>query len=653
MLKLKKLNNLGISYKLGLAIGLMGIIMIGLIFYFSQLLTTTRQAFQEVRQTESALEIHAMTVANQMLQCRRAEKNFLLNPDMAHHRTLVQHVDAMSREVLAMEKVAQRANLTEAAETARELLQGADQYKEGFQRIAEAWETMGLDHESGLQGTFRREVHALEKLMKEKLPDLMAALLTIRRHEKDYLLRRTPKYIKKTRKALDDLVAATQARSEDDALNRAVKEQVEKYRVAFDTLVKEDQSIGQIQEGIRRTARDIEPKVEKLAQLSRETAEARLDQVEAQSQRNGRIAIGFGVIAVGLGLGLALLITRKITKLISRIMTLAQDIAQGDLTQKLDIPQTDELGYLSRAMDQMSRDLRAMFLEINQGIQTLTGSATELSAISEQMNGNSAQTSENTRNVAAASEQVAASITQVAAATEQSTTNVQMVASATEEMTATIKEISQATHKSSDITTQAVDTASMVAEKVNRLSSSAQEISKVTDTIADISARTNLLALNATIEAARAGQAGKGFAVVAAEIKDLAEQTANATEDISHRITDVQSVSSECIQAIQDIVGVINTINDNVTGIASAIEQQSATTLEITDNINQTAAGIQEVNTSAVQADQATEEVNRDMGLISEATDEIHQGSGQIKASASELSRLAEELNQMTTRFKL
>ncbi|MCW8799858.1 MAG: methyl-accepting chemotaxis protein, partial [Desulfobacter sp.] len=209
------------------------------------------------------------------------------------------------------------------------------------------------------------------------------------------------------------------------------------------------------------------------------------------------------------------------------------------------------------------------------------------------------------------------------------------------------------TAKGSRTTTQAVEKAEHISEKVDALGRAATEISKVTETIADISEQTNLLALNATIEAARAGEAGKGFAVVAGEIKELARQTAQATDEIGLKIGEVQATTTESVDAIKTIVEIIDDINSIVTSVASAIEEQSATTQEISNNVSQAATGVQEVNENVNQTSTVASEVTEDVHQVSLSADEITAGTKHINDSALELSKLAESLNEMVGRFKL
>jgi chromosome segregation ATPase len=244
-------------------------------------------------------------------------------------------------------------------------------------------------------------------------------------------------------------------------------------------------------------------------------------------------------------------------------------------------------------------------------------------------------------------------VVSVAAGMEQTSTNLSSVASATEQMTATIGEIAGNSEKARRITEDATRQAARISEQMNQLGAAAQQIGKVTETITEISSQTNLLALNATIEAARAGSAGKGFAVVANEIKELAQQTARATEDIKGRIAGVQSSTAGGIAEIDKVTQIIHEVSDIVSSIAAAIEEQSTVTKDIARNIAEASTGVRDANKRVSEASQATAEIAREIIVVDRAAGQMADGSEHVRSSATELSKVAEQLQTIVARFRV
>jgi methyl-accepting chemotaxis protein len=236
---------------------------------------------------------------------------------------------------------------------------------------------------------------------------------------------------------------------------------------------------------------------------------------------------------------------------------------------------------------------------------------------------------------------------------EDASSNLSTVAAATEEMTATIGEIAGNSEKARRITEDARVQADSATTLIRDLGQAAQEIGKVTETITSISAQTNLLALNATIEAARAGEAGKGFAVVANEIKELAQQTAAATEDIKGKISGIQVTTGGTIADIERISHVIREVSEIVSTIATAIEEQSVVTRDIASNIASASAGVREVSDNVGQTASVSSSIASDVCTVSEASNEIHSGSETVDAGAKEMSELAAHLREMVQKFRI
>jgi methyl-accepting chemotaxis protein len=367
------------------------------------------------------------------------------------------------------------------------------------------------------------------------------------------------------------------------------------------------------------------------------------------------IAVGsLALAALGLGLFLGAVVTRSIAKPLKVAVAHLDEVARGDVSR--DVPREylergDEIGMLSKAMQTMSQSLRDVLKDITSGIRVVSSSSAELSANSGQMAGGSREASDKAHAVAAAAEQMTANVVSVAAGMEQTATNLTSVASNTEQMTSTIGEIAGNSEKARRITEEATRQAVRITEQMNQLGQAAREIGKVTETITEISSQTNLLALNATIEAARAGSAGKGFAVVANEIKELAKQTAAATEDIKGRIAGVQSSTAGGIAEIEKVSQVIHEVSDIVSTIAAAIEEQATVTKDIARNVAEASTGVGDANSRVSQTSQATQEIARDIAAVDHAASQMADGSEKVRTSSSELSRVAEQLQLTVARF--
>ncbi|WP_240194788.1 methyl-accepting chemotaxis protein [Desulfobulbus rhabdoformis] len=358
-------------------------------------------------------------------------------------------------------------------------------------------------------------------------------------------------------------------------------------------------------------------------------------------------------IALVIGIGFATLLTRAITGPIRKTAAFAQTMAGGNFTTKLAVDQRDEIGDMAGALNMMVGQLGSMIQELITGISKLSMSSTDLAAVSQQLSSSAKNTADKSVAVAAATEEMSTNIQSVSSAMEQSTGNVNMIASSTEEMTATVHEIAESAEKARTITDKAVQQSQQTTEKMAELGESATKIGRVTETITEISEQTNLLALNATIEAARAGEAGKGFAVVANEIKELARQTAEATVDIKNQIAEMQTTTNLTIEDIGQISEVILEINMVINAIASAVEEQSAATTEISGNIAQTSTGIGEVNDNVAQSSMVVADITKNVQEISHQSSQVGDGSAQVQASAQSLSDLASQLEIMVKKFKV
>ena len=422
---------------------------------------------------------------------------------------------------------------------------------------------------------------------------------------------------------------------------------------------------------------------------------------------------------------------------VNDVMRVMGNIEQGDLTARITVQYQGDFQKLAQAINNSAIRLGQALSEISSAANTLASSSDELSSTSstmattaeamtqqantaaagteqasvnvknmaagvEQISANSntvasasEQVNANLRTVGAAVEEMSANMRSVAGASEQMTSSVNTVAAAIEEMSVSLNEVSKNSGQAATVAGKAARSAGTTAETVDKLGKSAQEIGKVVDMIKGIAAQTNLLALNATIEAASAGEAGKGFAVVANEVKELAKQTASATEEIRAQVEGMQMNTQQAVKAIDEIVQIINEINSISGTIAAAVEEQTATTNEIsknvgnaargandvarnvqqaatganevsknvqeavkgvsdiTRNINQLAAGATDVAKNAAEASKGMNDVARNVGTVSTAARDTTRGATDTNTAAKELARLAEKLQANVAKFKV
>ncbi|MCP4545996.1 MAG: HAMP domain-containing protein [bacterium] len=360
-----------------------------------------------------------------------------------------------------------------------------------------------------------------------------------------------------------------------------------------------------------------------------------------------------GLIALVLGIGLALLISRSIVGPIRQGADFAQVVADGDFTQSLDMDSKDEVGGMANALNAMSGNLRTALLSIGEQAETVSSASEMLFSTANEMGAGAEDVSSRSGMISSAVEEMSDNLTTVASSSEEMSSTVSTIAAAVEEMSASLSEVARSSGQASQVATTAVGKTRTTSEVMERLSNSATEIDKVLDTISDIADQTNLLALNATIEAASAGDAGKGFAVVANEVKELAKQTAVATEEISHQIDEMQTNTKNAVGAIGEISGIISEIDDISTTIASAVEEQSATISEIAQSISGASQATTEISSNVQSASTNASEMADSAKSVSQTAQSTVQSVSLTSSAAGELAEMALTLKDVVKRFKV
>ncbi len=343
------------------------------------------------------------------------------------------------------------------------------------------------------------------------------------------------------------------------------------------------------------------------------------------SYRSSRIS-SIVILCVGLliALVLGLLVVRTIVRSLHQVKGVCEGLADGDLTRTSALTSGDEPGQMGRALDTAMHRLRSTVSSIDVSASSLATAAERMAATTTRIGASAQETSAQAQTVSAAAEQVSRSVETVSAGSEQ--------------MGASIREISQNAAEAARVAAEAVTITGTTSATMNKLGDSSSEIGNVIKVITSIAEQTNLLALNATIEAARAGDAGKGFAVVASEVKDLAQETARATEDISQRVEAIQTDTNGAVTAIEEISRVIVRISEFQTTIASAVEEQTATTAEMNRSVAEAATGAGAIAQSITS--------------VAESARITSQGVADSQKETAELFQMSTNLNDLIAKFR-
>lgn len=660
-------NNLRIGTRLALGIGVILAMLLLLAGFAYVGLSGGNEKFTAYRMLARQTVI-ASAIKSDLLTARLNVKDFLLKGADKSVSAAQQALSEMNGEI---DKSKQLFNdSTEEQAKINDIVALAGQYDGGFKTVISSSKDM-VDNTAKLNNIGPKIEQTLTKVLEAghaagdtelvyETSEGLRSLLLARLYVTKYLVDNDAAHVDRVQKELVNWKAKLQIilDTQSNAVNRQLVEDAialgKDYASTFDGVVKATMSRN---DAVDNTLNVVGPKVAAISQEIVTENKSQQDELgpRASAEMSQSLTSGLIVAAVAIVVGLLAgwIVTRSITRPVGS-MTLAMGVlANGDMT--IEIPargQKDEIGAMANAVQifkdnmietarlraeqeaakkRIEEERRKSMLTLADRFETTVGGVvTAVSSAAEELQVTA-------QGLSTTAEEASRQSSVVAAASEQMTQNVQTVAAATEELSSSIREISNQVTESTRIVGGAVTEARATNEKVKGLSEAAQKIGAVVTLINQIAGQTNLLALNATIEAARAGEAGKGFAVVASEVKNLATQTAKATDEIAGQVRSIQDATESSAQAIEGITGTINRVSEISTTIASAVEEQGAATQEISRNVQEAATGATEVSSNIAGVTQASQQTS--------------SGSTQVLAAASELARNGAILKQQVDEF--
>jgi methyl-accepting chemotaxis protein len=623
-------------------VGITGVLAVGGITWWGSNRLAHSEAVASSMRQARAIETG---IQLELLQARRHEKDFLLRRDEKYAALQRDATEAAARDLDAL--AVRTVDQPEIAALVRQMTADVKLYATQFAAVVQRAKTVGLNENQGLLETLRSAVHDIEEKLKSvTVPDAQIAMLMMRRHEKDFIARLDPQYGAAIKERLKEFIAALDAAGVPSDAKGELMTKMTVYQDSFARFMAETLAEANEVKKLSAVYAEIEPRLvaaDKIFITGQETSDRDSTATQAAISWLGAWSVALITMAV---IALSWLIGRSISRPITGVTRSMEALARGDLSVTItDDNRGDEIGTMLRVVrafkDSLVEAARRREQEAEEALAD-AGKRAALIEMAEKIETDAgvvvAQIGERTRTMTTIAEemstlagQTGAAAQSAAGAAAQALSNAQTVASAAEQLSASIREIGGQVSQSSAVVNQAVAAGTEARSTIETLNERVGRIGAVADMISDIAAKTNLLALNATIEAARAGEAGKGFAVVASEVKQLANQTARSTEEITRHIGEVRTATGASVTAVGRIEHTISEINTIANSIAAAVEEQGAATAEIARSVTETATAANEMNSRNSEVSAAAEQTGRYAGEVLDNTKALNAAVSDLR----------------------
>lgn len=579
------------------------------------------------------------SIQQQMLILFRDEKNFINGLDSQGFERMQQNSDDLKVNVIAIKTAFSSLGIKRHAQI-EEVLDLLQAYQGAAKSTADLLFRIGLDEKKGLRGKLRRSIHEAESLLSkvQASPVLMVDILTLRRNEKDFIIRKNPKYLLKHQKNSDLFRQDINQAKLDRITKRQLGDSLNVYQNAFEDLVRAQLNLGHLKgQGVLGEMQSIATQLEVL--MNQLGSDLRQDLANIKQASHWHNMLLLGLVSL-ISSALLILINKVITRRLDRLQKHLQGFAEGDadLTVSLNEEGSDEFAQLGRSFNLFVRRLQHIFINTKDISQQLLCAAEQSSQIAK-------QSREHTQQQEAQASRVADAAQQMLHTSRDISSHIHSAAKQAQHS----KEVAASGHKVSDYTGESINTLSksikQAADVIQQLKTDSSNIGMVLEVIQNIADQTNLLALNAAIEAARAGESGRGFAVVADEVRTLAGRTGESTEEIQRLITRLQLGTN---QSVAVMTASQKDMDDSILSTQQSIEMIGL----IVSNMNSIVEVNNQIAVASEQQTQTSEEISRNVSDIADLTVKTRAGIVETDQASENVFHLASELNQMVSGYR-